>query len=564
MSFTNRRLADFSEPINGALARGGITLFHDLFAGKTYPHILGGESLFASRRFHSFDPNTPDDMLGSFQYFEPSTMVTDEQMERIHDAHIRFSVLPLRVRIQIAQTMARLINERYWMYVGALVCEVGKSFAEADGEVAEAEDFARYDAQLAANDFALAPEATLPGVSEFNAVRPVPHGTFLITIPYNFPFAIGLDMALKALLAGNAIILSPSDKAATVGWMLYRLFDDALAICGIPNNGLVNFAPGTALDRHATVHALLGHSVVSGLCFTGSSAVFDSLETRYGNLRRWNGGTLRIGAAETSGVNALYVDKSADIKLAARAVMQSFLGISGQKCSSVRRVIAHQDIADLLFTEVVRLVDHVSYGDTKKGNVLGALIGLEHKKTLDDRIAEFSALSIAQVAYVKTINERVPSDFAPRILRASADILSDESKLFRLGNTEFFGPVCTFISVSDFTEAERVFNASPFALTGGIISQVEAQITHAIMHFRAGNFYVNRKITGAYVGSEQFGGLVSRSAESGIPTGPHALAFYYSIKTISGNFPKGAKTDVSFSERSFYQTMSLHMTFAKH
>ena len=556
MSFTNRKLVDFSQPVNSALARSGIRLFRDLFAGKTYPHMLGGSALVASERFQSVDPNTPTDVLGTFQCFEPSTMATDAQMAQIHDAHVRWSLMPLAKRVEVAKTMARLINERYWMYVGALVSEVGKSFAEA-------EDFARYDAQLAANDFALAPEVTLPGVSEFNATRLVPHGTFLITIPYNFPFAIGLDMALKALLAGNAIILSPSDKAAAVGWMLYQLFDDALRICGVADNGLVNFAPSTTQDDHAMVHALLGHPVTSGLCFTGSSKTFDLLKVNYGCRRRWNGGTLRIGAAETSGVNALYVDKSADVDMAARAVMQSFLGISGQKCSSVRRVIVHQDIIDELFVKVTKLVDAVEYGDTKEGAYLGALITPQHKKDLEDAIQRCKAAGIAKVAYTKVICERTPSDFAPRILRANPTILGDDVKLFGLGETEFFGPVCTFIAVSDFTEAERVFNTSPFALTGGIISQVEEQITHAIMHFRAGNFYVNRKITGAYVGSEQFGGLVSRSAESGIPTGPHALAFYYSVKTISGNFPKGAKTDVSFGERSFYQTMSHHMTFAK-
>lgn len=561
MEFQNRQLMDWTNLINIAGIEAAIRAFP---LGGSYSHMLGGETIAYSKngRFISVDPNSPQNAAGAFLLHDSETMPISRLMQNIHEAHFRFSTeYPWVKRVEIARNVARLINERYFHYCASLVIEVGKSWAEADGEVAEAEDFARWDALIAEEDFSIRPPATLYSVSAYNGVMAVPHGTFIILIPYNFPFAIGLDMTLKALLAGNAVVICPSDKAARTGWLLYSLLCDAFRVAGIDPTGIVNFAPTTPLDGHAMAHALLASPYASGLCFTGSSAVLDALKAKYcaPDFKRWNGGTLRIGAAETSGVNALYIDKSANTEAAAHDIMKSFLGISGQKCSSVRRVIAHEDIEKELFARVCAEIDKVQYGDTKKGAYLGAMISPEAVKKLESDIDAFEKEGIARVAYVKDIARRSDYDFAPRILWVNADTIKDAAKLRRLGNTEFFGPVTTFITVPDFATAEHVFNASEFALTGGIWSNDPAQIRRAILHWRAGNFYVNRKITGAYVGSEQFGGLVSRSAESGIPTGPHALAFFYSVKSISGNYPTGD----TVADFGFARDLDDYVTFGK-
>lgn len=530
--FRNRSLMDWTNPINVAGIRAAINAFP---LDRNYPALIGGR-LFgeAPEWFASVDPNTPEHVVGNFPLYGGKIKHFD--LSEIHNAWLHWSIeYPWMTRVAIIRHVARLINERFLYYCAALVIEIGKSWAEADGEVAEAEDFARWDALIAEKYFSVRPPATPHGVSAYNGVMAVPHGTFVILIPYNFPLAIGLDMAAKALLAGNAVVICPSNKAATTGWLLYELLTDAFRASGVDPKGIVNFAPTAPEDGHAMVHALLGDPYVSGLCFTGSAVVLDTLKVNYGAMKRWNGGTLRIGAAETSGVNALYVDRSSDIAAASKNIARSFLGISGQKCSSVRRVIAHKDIADALFAFTVEEVDKAVYGDTKEGAQLGAMISPEAVRKLGSDIAVFG--DVVRVGYTKQIALRSSFDFAPCILHAKKDVLRNPKKLSALGNTEFFGPVCTFITVPDFSEAERVFNASDFALTGGIWSNDPAQIRRAVLSWRAGNFYVNRKITGAFVGSEQFGGLLSRSSETGIPTGPHALAFFCSVKTISGNHP---------------------------
>ena len=538
MRFRNKPYPDFSQADAKAAMQGSLMILENSYLGKEWPHILLGEEVFAGngKKYTTCDPNQPSTIIGTFQGFDPDVMDIDALMAGANAASRRWNDMGIDLRAKVIEKTADLMEDRLMLLCAALVYEVGKSYIEAYAGVAEAIDFLRYNAELAREEYASPLIKSLESCGNMNMRVLVPHGVFLGLDPFNFQVAIGTDQIAKPLLMGNAVIASPSDKASLSGRLLFQAFMDAFDICGVDSAGIINWAPG-GVD---IAKAVLSHPGLAGLCFTGSAEVLDSIISEYGMMPRWHGGKLVIAAAETSGVDAMYVHEDADLEVASTAVAAALCGLSGQKCSALTTIIANEKIQDELLKLSTAKIDSLTFGSTRQGAFLGAVISNDAKNKILSQVKYL----MTSVGVTKAYEKAVPADYpgfavAPTILRATAEQIKDEGKLSILRNTEIFGPVCTLIPVNSLKEAERVFNASDFALTGGICSRSKQICEYAVRYFRAGNFYVNRKITGAFVGSEPFGGLVSRSSLFGISAGSrHALTMFYSDKTISGFMPE--------------------------
>lgn len=536
MRFANKPYPDFSQPDQQAAMRGALMVLDREYVGREWPHILlGREAMAREAKYETRDPNDPGRLIGTFQRFDAETMDVDTLMEGANAASVRWNGLGIEVRASVIEKAADLMEDRIMLIGAALVSEVGKSYIEAYAGIAEAIDFLRYNAELAREEYAAELIKTPAACGNMNRRVLVPHGVFLGLDPFNFQVAIGTDQIAKPLLMGNAVIASPSDKASLCGRLLFQTFLDAFTMCGVDSAGVINWAPGGA----DMAQPLLSHPGLAGLCFTGSGDVLDIIIREYGMIRRWHGGKLVIAAAETSGVDAMYVHADADLDVASTAVAAALCGLSGQKCSALSTIIAHASVQDELLERSAAKIDKLVFGPTREGAYLGAVISAAARDRILSQVAELQSTVGVTKAYEKALPPDYPGfAVAPTILLATAGHVNDAEKLARLRNTEIFGPVCTMIPVPSFEAAERVFNASDFALTGGICSRDKQLIEHAISHFRAGNFYINRKITGALVGSEPFGGLVSRSSLMGISAGSrHALTLFYSDKTVSGFLP---------------------------
>jgi len=536
MRFTNKPYPVFSQPDQQAAMRGALMVLDMEYVGREWPHILLGREVRAREaKYTTLDPNEPSRIIGTFQRFDAETMDIDALMHGANAASVRWNGMGIEVRAAVIEKAADLMEDRIMLIGAALVSEVGKSYIEAYACIAEAIDFLRYNAELAREEYAAELIKTPASCGNMNRRVLVPHGVFLGLDPFNFQVAIGTDQMAKPLLMGNAVIASPSDKASLCGRLLFQTFVDAFAMCGVDSTGIINWAPGGA----DMARPLLAHPGLAGLCFTGSGEVLDIIIREYGMLRRWHGGKLVIAAAETSGVDAMYVHQDADLDVASTAVAAALCGLSGQKCSALSTIIVHESVQDELLKRSAAKIDKLVFGPTREGAYLGAVISAAARDRILSQIKELQSKVGVTQAYKKELPAGFPGfAVAPTILQATAEHVKDADKLARLRNTEIFGPVCTMIPVASFKEAEHVFNASDCALTGGICSQDQLLIEHAILHFRAGNFYINRKITGALVGSEPFGGLVSRSSLMGISAGSrHALTLFYSDKTVSGFMP---------------------------
>ena len=195
-----------------------------------------------------------------------------------------------------------------------MIVDGAKTVPEADPEVSEAIDFARY--------YARALESV-----EADGCRPEPLGVVVVTPPWNFPLSIPAGGVLAALAAGNSVILKPAPEAVLVGWHLARALWDA----GIPRE-ILQFLPCPDDD---VGQALITDPRVDAVILTGS------IETARRFLA-WRPDLALF--AETSGKNAMIVTALADRDQAIRDLVRSAFGHNGQKCSAASLAICEAEV----------------------------------------------------------------------------------------------------------------------------------------------------------------------------------------------------------------------------
>ena len=198
-----------------------------------------------------------------------------------------------------------------------MLLDGAKTVAEADPEVSEAIDFARYYAGALRFD------------REVADCRPEPLGLVVVTPPWNFPLAIPAGGVLAALMAGNVVILKPAREAVLVGWHLAQ----ALWTAGIPKEAL-QFLP---CPDDEVGRALVTDPRVDAVILTGSAETARLFLEWRPDLRLF---------AETSGKNSLIVTALADRDQAIKDLIRSAFGHNGQKCSAASLAICEAEVYD--------------------------------------------------------------------------------------------------------------------------------------------------------------------------------------------------------------------------
>ncbi|MGV8978586.1 MAG: proline dehydrogenase family protein [Cellulomonas sp.] len=394
-------------------------------------------------------------------------------------------------RAHVLRRAAVRLEEARGDLVATMVQEAGKTIAEADPEVSEAVDFARYYADQAE----LLADGSVPGA----AYRP--RGLSVVTPPWNFPVAIPVGSILSALVAGSPVLVKPSHVTprcvqVAVG-AIHRAMDDL----GVPRDLLqVLLAAEVGAGRHLVAHPAVARVVLTGSIET--ARLFSSWRTDLDVL------------AETSGKNAIIVTASADHDLAVADVVRSAFGHAGQKCSAASLLI---------------LVG--SAGTSRR-----------LRRQLADAV---SSLAVGLPTDLSTTMGPLTEPAAGKLLRALTTLdpgerwlvqphrLDDEGRLWTPGVksgvvagsffhlTEVFGPVLGVMRAATLDDAIEIQNAVAFGLTGGLHSLDEHEIDRWLDRVEVGNAYVNRHITGAIVNRQPFGGwkasVVGPGAKAGGP-----------------------------------------------
>lgn len=479
--------------------------------GADAPLVIGGDRVTTKLTIESTDPSLPDRLVG----ISASADVphADAAITAAWDAFGSWSRRTAEERAGLIHRVGDLIAERTFTFAAWQTFEAGKNWAEAEADVAEAVDFCRYYAHQALAVAEPVPVHPYPGETNESWLQPL--GAGVVIPPWNFPLAILVGMTIGPVAAGNTVVLKPASNTPMVGWGFMEVLEEA----GLPP-GVVNFLPGSG----GTIgDALVDHPMTRFVNFTGSKEVGLRIAERAAVVRpgqKW----LKRAYMEMGGKDALIVDDTCDLDVAAADVVRSAFGFQGQKCSACSRLIVFSSVHDELLERVVDIASQLAVGPASENHAVGPVISAaQHRAVLSeiDRGREEATLVMG--------GRPIDRDGGFYI---EPTIFDGVDPLGRLAQHEIFGPVLSVIAVDDFDEALDVANGTEFGLTGGLHSGDEQRLERAKREFHVGNLYLNRKITGALVGVQPFGGF-NMSGSNAKAGGPDYLRLFMEMKSVT-------------------------------
>jgi RHH-type proline utilization regulon transcriptional repressor/proline dehydrogenase/delta 1-pyrroline-5-carboxylate dehydrogenase len=416
-------------------------------------------------------------------------------------------------RAAILRAMADGLEAGRDTLMAIAVSEAGKTWPDAIGEVREAADFCRYYALLAERHFTQ-PEPLKGPAGETNALELHGRGVFACISPWNFPLAIFTGQLAAALAAGNTVVAKPAEQTPRIAAAAVKIFKDA----GLPDD-VLHLLPGPGETVGA---ALVKHPDLAGVAFTGGTdtarAINRSLAARDGALVPF--------IAETGGLNAMFVDTTAQREQVIDDVILSAFGSAGQRCSALRLLFVPEDTADGLIEGLKGAMDVLNVGDPHLFTTdIGPVIDTDAKAALEKHRAHLQAAG-------RILKEITPTGSNPLLFAP----LMAEIPLSDLPDREVFGPILHVIRYKsgELEVAARALASKGYGLTLGIHSRLESFALRVRALVPAGNIYVNRTIIGAVVGVQPFGGegLSGTGPKAG---GPYSLTRYAVERAVSIN-----------------------------
>lgn len=486
-SFRNMPLTDFSKAKNRTSFIHALTAVRKETAKREkLPCLIGNDHLITGDEIISINPAFPEEVVGIVSC--ASRTDAERALNMARNAFKGWRALDPEVRANYLRDAANWIEERKFEIAALQVIEVGKNWREADADVAEAIDFLNYYAGEMARLSRPERLGDLPG--ELNHQRYLPRGVCAVISPWNFPLAIACGMTSAALVAGNCVILKPSSQAPVTAYKLVEAFEAA----GLPR-GVLQFLPGPGRE---VGDCLVEHVETDIIAFTGSVEVGLGIVERAGKTAPGQKNVKKV-IAEMGGKNAIIVDGSADLDEAIKGVIDSSFGFQGQKCSACSRVIVMEEIYHDFLERLKSVVKSITIGPPEiPGNIMGPVIDSAALSKVNHYIGIGK-----EEATLFYLCDSVPE----KGYFAGAALFSDVTPGCRIATEEIFGPVLSIIKADDIDNAIEIANATPYALTGGIFSRSPYNINKVSSELMVGNLYINRKITGALVGRQPFGGF---------------------------------------------------------
>ena len=471
--------------------------------GQKYPIVIDGKKIWTDNLINSINPTSPTEVVGAVA--EAHVDHAEAAVAAAKKAFEHWCRVSVEHRAELLERVAGIMDRRRFELSALEVYEVGKPWAEADGDIREAIDFLLFYAQqMRLRGF---PRLTqhVPGEESYQHYWP--RGVALVIAPWNFPMAILTGMVSAALVTGNTVIMKPAEQSAVCGAMLMEMFEEA----GVPP-GVLNFLPGKGrvIGQH-----LVDHKDIHMIAFTGSREV---------GLRIWeSAGQTRPGqielkrvVCEMGGKNPVIVDSDADLDEAIVDSIYSAFGYQGQKCSALSRLIVLEENYDRVVKRLVEAAASLRVGNPETP---GIMVGPVIDETAYRRMLEIieAGKKEATLAFQGTV--------PPEGFFVPPTIFTGVKPEMRLAREEIFGPVLSVMKARDLDEAIRVANDTDYALTAGFFSRSPANIERVKAELVAGNVYINRSCTGAVVGRHPFGGFKMSGGGTKAGGGDYLLQF---------------------------------------
>lgn len=516
-TFINEPLKDFSLPenrssIESALAQVDARIKSGGFVATP---LIGGKAITTSEVYTRSDPSDTSVRIGATHF--ASTTDAQTALTLCMTGFPAWRSRSFEERAAIIANIGTIMRERSGFLTALIIREAGKTWREADADVAEAIDFCLFYA----NEMLRlgAPQLTDKVLGEENYYFYQPRGIVAVIAPWNFPLAIACGMTVAALVTGNAAILKPAEQTGIIAYEFAKIVLEA----GVPDN-VFAFLPG---QGEIVGRYLVESPLTAMVVFTGSRKVGLEIVKSAGVIAPGQQGIKRV-VAELGGKNAIIVDDDADFDDAIRGILSSSFGFAGQKCSACSRLIVVGEAYEPLLARLRdATADLIISTASDPASFYGPVIDEESYHRIQRTI---SGATNATLLVQGTIADAVAANgwyVPPTIFR---DVSTDDP----LWREEIFGPVVACARASSFEHALSLANDSEYALTGGVFSRNPEHLAQARQEFRVGNLYINRGITGALVRRQPFGGFKF----SGIGSkagGPDYLLQFMEPRTVTEN-----------------------------
>lgn len=508
----NMAPARFFEPEARAQVTAAINSRRSMF-GKEHPLLIGEREVSEremARVTYPADPHTVIGLVAQAKREDVEVAVTVAR-----EAFPGWRDTPASERAEILRRAADLVEEKRFDLAALMVFESGKPWHEADGDVCEAADYLRY---YAAQAEALETPRVMGNVAgEHNDYFHEGRGVAAIIAPWNFPLAIICGMSIGALAGGNAAILKPAGESPLIACELVRI----LRMAGVPD-GVVQYLPGPGSE---VGQALVEHPGVDIIAFTGSSAVGLGIIEAAAKMRPGQANVKRV-IAEMGGKNAIIIDDDADLDQAVSGVITSAFGYAGQKCSACSRLVIVGSAYEETIARLKNAVESLVVGAPERPETfVPPVISEKTRKKIQGYVD-------GAKGYATLLAQGPAPDDGGSYVRPT--VFTDVPLDSPLAQEEVFGPVLAVFRSETFEEALGIAGNSQFALTGGVFSRSPRNIERARRAFRVGNLYINRKVTGAVVARQPFGGMrMSGNAEKA--GGPDYVRQFMEARVVTEN-----------------------------
>lgn len=367
-----------------------------------------------------------------------------------HQAFLTWRVMPAPKRGLVVRDLGEALRQ-FKEPLGDLVSlEMGKIRAEGHGEVQEMIDICDFAVGLSRQLYGLSMHSERPSHRMFEQWHPL--GTVGVISAFNFPVAVWSWNSAIAAVCGDPTLWKPSSYTPLTAVAVQHITNQVMADHGL--SGVFNLVIGSGREVGSL---LLNDPSVPLISFTGSTVIGRNVAETV--ARRFGHTILELG-----GNNAIIVADDADLDLAVRAILFGAVGTAGQRCTTTRRIIAHEDIVQELSDRLVAAYDQIQLGDPlDEKTLMGPLVSSNSVEEMFEALEQIKKEGGEILTGGKMRPNLGPNFVDPTIVRmpAQTDIVKQET----------FAPILYILEYKDLEQAIQIHNDVPQGLSSAIFTE---------------------------------------------------------------------------------------------